>query len=189
MNNNELYHYGVVGMKWGVRRYQNADGSLTYAGKKKALKMQSRYTDLTKSRKYNDKNGNLTYSGRKKALRMKEKYSKLTGKQLRGYAINKKQADQNNKASKPKKLSEMSDDEIRAKINRLDLERRYAELTRSPQKQSRGKDFVQDVLERSAKNIATQATTYLIGEAVNKSLGKKLGDINMVNPKKGQKDK
>ena len=189
MNNNELYHYGVVGMKWGVRRYQNADGSLTYAGKKKALKMQSHYTDLTKSRKYNDKNGNLTYSGRKKALRMKEKYSKLTGKQLRGYAINKKQADQNNKASKPKKLSEMSDDEIRAKINRLDLERRYTELTRSPQKQSRGKDFVQDVLERSAKNIATQATTYLIGEAVNKSLGKKLGDINMVNPKKGQKDK
>ena len=28
-------HYGVLGMKWGVRRYQNADGSLTAAGKKK----------------------------------------------------------------------------------------------------------------------------------------------------------
>lgn len=31
----ELYHYGVKGMKWGVRRYQNADGSLTAAGKKR----------------------------------------------------------------------------------------------------------------------------------------------------------
>lgn len=33
--NNELYHYGVKGMKWGVRRYQNKDGSLTPAGKKR----------------------------------------------------------------------------------------------------------------------------------------------------------
>ena len=30
----ELYHYGVLGMKWGVRRYQNKDGSLTEAGKR-----------------------------------------------------------------------------------------------------------------------------------------------------------
>lgn len=32
---NELYHYGVKGMKWGVRRYQNKDGTLTAAGKKR----------------------------------------------------------------------------------------------------------------------------------------------------------
>jgi len=32
---NELWHYGILGQKWGVRRYQNPDGSLTAAGKKR----------------------------------------------------------------------------------------------------------------------------------------------------------
>lgn len=40
-NSNELYHFGVKGMRWGVRRYQNKDGSLTTAGKKK-------YSDIEK---------------------------------------------------------------------------------------------------------------------------------------------
>ena len=33
--NNELYHYGVKGMKWGIRRYRKKDGSLTNTGKKR----------------------------------------------------------------------------------------------------------------------------------------------------------
>lgn len=38
LNNAEddtLEHFGVLGMKWGIRRYQNKDGSLTPAGKRK----------------------------------------------------------------------------------------------------------------------------------------------------------
>lgn len=39
----ELYHHGIKGMKWGVRRYQNPDGSLTDEGRKRYLKGKSRF--------------------------------------------------------------------------------------------------------------------------------------------------
>lgn len=43
--NGELYHHGVKGMKWGVRRYQNADGSFTPAGKKRISKQYKKTAD------------------------------------------------------------------------------------------------------------------------------------------------
>lgn len=59
--NNELKHHGILGMKWGVRRYQNADGSLTEAGK-------ARYDT------YTDKKGNIKYT--------KKDVSKMTDEEL-----------------------------------------------------------------------------------------------------------
>lgn len=35
MSNEEIKHYGIPGMKWGVRRYQNEDGTLTALGKRR----------------------------------------------------------------------------------------------------------------------------------------------------------
>lgn len=46
IDNNYLAHHGILGMKWGVRRYQNPDGSLTSAG-------ESRYYSESGKRKFN----------------------------------------------------------------------------------------------------------------------------------------
>jgi hypothetical protein len=42
---NELYHYGIRGMRWGIRRYQNKDGSLTPAGEKRLNDYKSKETE------------------------------------------------------------------------------------------------------------------------------------------------
>lgn len=56
---NELYHWGVPGMKWGIRRYQNKDGSLTPKGRKRASQILDKYEKVTGKRiKIIDSNDN-----------------------------------------------------------------------------------------------------------------------------------
>lgn len=170
---NELYHHGVLGQKWGVRRYQNKDGSLTMAGKKRALRIQNDYTELTNNKKYRDRNGNMTYAGRKKALALQSEYTNVTGKKhLIAF---------NNKASKQthqKSISEMSNQELQAKVDRLRLEKQLKDLT--PEHKTAGQKFVGFVKDTSISIIKDKGTR-ILGDYVDKQVRDAIG-LNKKDP-------
>lgn len=66
---NELYHHGIKGQKWGVRRFQNPDGTLTSAGKKRYNKYTTAKKDYEVVRKNLDRYTKLTEEGDKKAAK------------------------------------------------------------------------------------------------------------------------
>jgi len=69
---NELYHHGVLGMHWGIRRWQNPDGTLTNAGRARFKKV--------------NRSGSLKRKNRSKALKiLKKQRSKETLKKKKAY--------------------------------------------------------------------------------------------------------
>lgn len=119
--NNELYHHGILGMKWGRRRYQNKDGSRTPAGRK-------RYGDFGTFKK---KVSNAT-EGIKRDLK---KSKNSTPKNVK------------EEPKKPKTVKEMTNEELKERTTRLRLENDYTKemnnyKTLHPQKVSAGRKFV-----------------------------------------------
>lgn len=170
---NELYHHGVLGQKWGVRRYQNKDGSLTMAGKKRALRIQNDYTELTNNKKYRDRNGNMTYAGRKKALALQSEYTNVTGKKHL-IAFNNKTS----KQTRQKSISEMSNQELQAKVDRLRLEKQLKDLT--PEHKTAGQKFVGFVKDTSMSIIKDKGTR-ILGDYVDKQVRDAIG-LNKKDP-------
>lgn len=77
-SNNELYHYGIKGQKWGIRRFQNEDGSYTQAGLK-------RYNRL-------DAKSDLGYSPFRRLNNVQSDYVDRYKKNIKGYMKNEKKS-------------------------------------------------------------------------------------------------
>lgn len=185
--NDELAHYGVLGQKWGIRRFQNKDGTLTNAGKKRYEKE----LEKVKADKKVLTNRKRTVAKIEKLNAMKKEVEDQK-KELSGKSTTKQSSKaKNNSSTKRKSVKDMSNEEIQAVLDRIDLEKKYAEAMSSGNKKetSRGQKFVMDVLETAGKDIATQATKFVMGTATNKVMEALFDDPKAVNPKKGQKDK
>ena len=137
MNADELKHYGIKGMKWGVRRFQNSDGSLTADGKK-------RYSgDNLKDIQKQVNQGKNVVDGVKKTRS--------------------KAAEKQHEKKIKSDLSQMSDKELRDIVNRLNMEERYTQVMKSRGVET-GKNRADKILEYAgtALTIGSSALSIMI---------------------------
>lgn len=138
----ELMHYGILGMRWGVRRYQNKDGSLTPAGKKHYQKEKSDKTDWKDKESF----------PKKEIHKNGEPYTK---EELMSFkSASQVWAHRN----------EYTDNELRQVMNRIQSEQLLAQMAskENEKKVSKGKKFIQDTLASAVQETAKSAITGVV---------------------------
>ena len=166
MNKQELYHFGTKGMKWGVRRYQNKDGSLTDAGKKRYDRDQRENAGKKKGNKVGQADPNRWVKEDMERTKKLTDASSHMSNQL-------KNINDNAMRKKPKTktdLSSMSDKELRERINREILERQYNDMF-TPQKTSKGREFASQMLETTGNVLAVTSSALAIALAIKELKG------------------
>ena len=141
IKNNVLGHSGIKGQKWGIRRYQNEDGSLTEEGKK-------RYGNPE------------TYRAVAKEASSLEEATKGASSAVSTAAsiIN---TQRGSKAIR-KDYSNLSDKELQEKINRLNLERAYGDLSGDTKYVKTGKEKAREILQTAGATLAIASTAIAI---------------------------
>lgn len=150
MENTELTHWGVKGMRWGVRRYQNKDGTLTSAGKKrydKEMEKLKREERVLKNKQ-----------------RTQAKFDKLESKRRDIENLKGKTPEKNE--PKKKTIKDLSNDELREVVTRLELEKRYNDV--SPKTVSVGSAITKKVWNDMIVPAATDVGKQLIKSAFTK---------------------
>ena len=184
MDNNQLYHWGIKGMKWGVRRYQNEDGSLTEAGIKRynrdanekgydrTSSTGARYKVVGQGK--DQRNERLNADARRYAREDMQREQRVLNESA-NLSRNLKTATDNSirnaKNNRPKMdLSHMSDKQMRDEINRALLERQYNEMF-APQKSTKGRECVAQTLETAGNVLAVGASALGIALAIKELTG------------------
>ena len=172
---NELYHHGIKGQRWGVRRYKNKDGTLTEVGmrrlsgggkKDKGIKFDSQGrldndpSNLRKARSKIRENAAEDNRNLSSALNSGSNIAGITSR-MASRSDAKKRA----KAASKIDVSQMSDAELRSRINRMNMERQYKQLKAEEISTGRGK--VSSMLSVAGDILAVGASAASIAVAVH----------------------
>lgn len=166
--NDQIWHWGVKGMKWGVRRYQNADGSLTDAGKRRystdvAANAKKKKDNRLPEESLNDPN-RWVKEDRERTKRVVDSGSQMAGNLK---TLNDKSMRIQARRTPKMDLSKMTDQEMRERINRAMLEKQYDDMF-NPKKVYSGREAVSDTLEVAGSVLAITSSALSIALAIQK---------------------